>query len=692
MWGMRDQNTRKALAAAIAVVVAMLVTLLGGTAETQVQRAVASSTLSSVYTPAGLDPNAPGTESDQPIDCSVPAGYTVMSTGHIVEGDIIVGKLDELEADCAAGRPWRGAGRGETRGHGVVPGFNVWPNGRVPYLIDSTLPDHARITAAIQQWEAATTLEFDLKTSNDADYVYFTNGDHCASEVGRQGGRQDIVLSSGKEPNEIVGSSISRVSDVYTWFADGMVSAGSATDLDSKRIQYAYQPASGYTISQIRGIAIAKATGWVYVWYSNGRVSAGTSSDFDVYRTPSSFTLPPGKSVSNIAEMDIGPDGKVYTWYYDNTYSIGTSTDLDAYQGLTPYTTAAGLTALHSVGIAIGPTGDVFAWYTNGEASAGTSADFDVYRNRFDFNTPKECSISSIVHEIGHTIGLKHEHQRCDRDIYVRVFEANMDPVFAGNFDRMCGMAGLQSIGAYNPTSRMHYANYTHSINGGPTMLRQVPDGASVSASDVIDMSIAGSSDVYTWWTDGYVTSGTSDDLELHRARYEFTLPSGYSNTDIVGIGIAKVNGNTYTFYRDGKRSIGSTSSLDSISGPVTYTLPPGYAPSDIIAIDIAPNGRVYTYYDNGRVSTGTSTDLDAYTPPTAFTLAPGRAVGDVLGVGIAPSGSVYAWYTDGDVSAGTSTDLDADRALYDFSSRLDELAPSDVLNAGDLSAINTLY
>lgn len=124
----------------------------------------------------------------------------------------------------------------------------------------------------------------------------------------------------------------------------------------------------------------------------------------------------------------------------------------------------------------------------------------------------------------------------------------------------------------------------------------------------------------------------------------------------------------------------------------MTYTLPLGYAPSDIIAVDIAPNGRVYTYYDDGRVSTGTSTDLAAYTAPTVFTLAPGRTVSHVLGVGIAPSGSVYAWYTDGDVSAGTSTDLDADRALYDFSSRLDELAPSDVLNAGDLSAINTLY
>ena len=43
------------------------------------------------------------------------------------------------------------------------------------------------------------------------------------------------------------------------------------------------------------------------------------------------------------------------------------------------------------------------------------------------------------MHEIGHTAGLYHEHQRSDRDDFVRIFLRNVRPGGEGNFDLVPG-------------------------------------------------------------------------------------------------------------------------------------------------------------------------------------------------------------------------------------------------------------
>ena len=55
-----------------------------------------------------------------------------------------------------------------------------------------------------------------------------------------------------------------------------------------------------------------------------------------------------------------------------------------------------------------------------------------------------------VAHEFGHVIGLSHEHQRCDRDIWLNV----PDP--SGAMAKECG---LPTAERYNPLSIMHYAN-----------------------------------------------------------------------------------------------------------------------------------------------------------------------------------------------------------------------------------------
>lgn len=111
----------------------------------------------------------------------------------IVEGDIIIGTAEEARA--------RDVSRlvsdpeGMQRSVGRSGAEFRWPNGRVPYEIDSAVPNPSRITDAIAHWQSKTPLQI-VPRAGEADYVRFVNGAGCSSWVGRQGGRQDIVLGS----------------------------------------------------------------------------------------------------------------------------------------------------------------------------------------------------------------------------------------------------------------------------------------------------------------------------------------------------------------------------------------------------------------------------------------------------------------------------------------------------------------
>lgn len=80
------------------------------------------------------------------------------------------------------------------------------------------------------------------------------------------------------------------------------------------------------------------------------------------------------------------------------------------------------------------------------------------------------CSTFSMVHELGHALGLWHEQSREDRDQHVTVHVSNIQPGRAGNFSKHVG-DGLD-IGAYDFDSLMHY--------GRDFFCRRNPTGACV--------------------------------------------------------------------------------------------------------------------------------------------------------------------------------------------------------------------
>lgn len=78
------------------------------------------------------------------------------------------------------------------------------------------------------------------------------------------------------------------------------------------------------------------------------------------------------------------------------------------------------------------------------------------------------CSAGNFIHEIGHALGLYHEHTRPDRDTYVDVNWPNISTSKSQNFDIVT--SNIQVNTPYDYGSIMHYGKTFFSINGEETI------------------------------------------------------------------------------------------------------------------------------------------------------------------------------------------------------------------------------
>ncbi len=103
----------------------------------------------------------------------------------VIDGDIVM-PLHLLSAPGERQASGAARSRASTR----------WPNGVVPYVIDSGLSSPSRVTSAIAHWTEKTNIKFVPRTT-ETDYVKFVSGSGCSSSVGKVGGAQNITLESG---------------------------------------------------------------------------------------------------------------------------------------------------------------------------------------------------------------------------------------------------------------------------------------------------------------------------------------------------------------------------------------------------------------------------------------------------------------------------------------------------------------
>lgn len=72
----------------------------------------------------------------------------------------------------------------------------------------------------------------------------------------------------------------------------------------------------------------------------------------------------------------------------------------------------------------------------------------------------------ALIHELGHVLGLMHEHQRTDRDRYIRILWENVEPQFLYAYAVLNMDEGATP---YDFDSIMHYHSGSYGIRGAPT-------------------------------------------------------------------------------------------------------------------------------------------------------------------------------------------------------------------------------
>jgi hypothetical protein len=78
--------------------------------------------------------------------------------------------------------------------------------------------------------------------------------------------------------------------------------------------------------------------------------------------------------------------------------------------------------------------------------------------------------VEHIIHELGHCLGLLHEHQRPDRDQYVQVFYQYIIPAYKFNFEIRNNPLYEEEEFEYDYHSVMHYPPRSFGINNAITI------------------------------------------------------------------------------------------------------------------------------------------------------------------------------------------------------------------------------
>ena len=112
-------------------------------------------------------------------------------------GDMILGPVEQVVAEYERRRALKKHSR-DARDVGFLPDTDLWPDGVIPYVIDSGFTEGAmgNIHAAINAWNSRTVITL-VERTTEPDFVRFVpeGGRYfCAAYLGRRGGEQKIIL------------------------------------------------------------------------------------------------------------------------------------------------------------------------------------------------------------------------------------------------------------------------------------------------------------------------------------------------------------------------------------------------------------------------------------------------------------------------------------------------------------------
>jgi hypothetical protein len=177
-----------------------------------------------------------------------------------------------------------------------------------------------------------------------------------------------------------------------------------------------------------------------------------------------------------------------------------------------------------------------YVYFQDGE---GCSSHVGMIGGKQEITLNENCSTGNTIHEIGHAIGLWHEHSRVDRDIYVNILYENIEEDKLHNFYTYVEqfLDGAEFTNDLDFNSIMMYSSFAFSVskyNDKPTIVKKDGSTFETNRTHLSQGDIQGVAEMYDYsTTERTFNNGrfyTMNGLLVYRMhdRWYYYSPSGW--------------------------------------------------------------------------------------------------------------------------------------------------------------------